>query len=120
MHLDTLRRFRRSQSFPSRLYRKIREALSSKDIYGLEWGDPETVEPLQFIKDRWVIPYVRPDHIAVEIGPGGGRWTRYLLGFRRLYVVDYYQEVLAELRRNFDRPNMVFLHNAGTDFPGIP
>jgi ubiquinone/menaquinone biosynthesis C-methylase UbiE len=106
---------------PYRLYRAIRTELSRKEaIYGLEWGDPETHGGLAFVKKGWVLPYVRPDHTAAEIGPGGGRWTRYLLGFQRLYVVDYYQEMLDELRKNFSEPNMVFVHNSGTDFPGIP
>ncbi len=120
LHVDALRRFQRARSMPYRLYRAIRGELSAKAIYGLQWGDPETVEPLAFIKKRWVLPYVRPDHNAVEIGPGGGRWTRYLLGFGKLYVVDYYKELLEELRKNFNQPEIVFVHNTGTDFPGIP
>jgi SAM-dependent methyltransferase len=119
LHLDMLRRFRGTRSVPYRLYHAIRTELSTKPIYGLQWGDPETAEPLAFIKKRWVLPYVRPDHTAVEIGPGGGRWTRYLLGFGKLYVVDFYEKLLDELRRNFDQPKMVFVHNTGTDFPGI-
>jgi ubiquinone/menaquinone biosynthesis C-methylase UbiE len=86
----------------------------------MEWGDPETEAPLRWIRDRWVIPYVQPGQTGLEIGPGGGRWTRYLLGFQRLYVVDYHKELLAELRKNFNKPNMVFVRNAGTDFPGVP
>ena len=114
-----LTNWRRRNSLPRRLRRAVREL--RQNIYGLDWGDPETVEPLTFIKNRWVIPYVKSDQTAVEIGPGGGRWTQYLLGFQRLYVVDYYEELLSELRRNFGRySNVVFVHNAGTDFPGIP
>jgi SAM-dependent methyltransferase len=122
LHTDMLERCKkRRRSLPQRLYRAIRTELSStRQLYGLEWGDPELVPPLNYIKDRWVLPYVRPDQTAVEIGPGGGRWTRYLLGFQQLYVVDYYDELLSELRRNFSRPNMRFVKNSGTDFPGIP
>ena len=68
----------------------------------------------------YVLPYVKPDHVALEIGPGGGRWTRYLLGFRKLYVVDYHAELLRELRGRFNEPNMQFIVNHGTDFPGVP
>ena len=91
----------------------------SDEIYGLEWGDPERVPPLSFIKQRFLLPYVNPEHVAVEIGPGGGRWTRYMLGFRKLYVVDYHSEILAELSKNFSRPNIIPIKNDGTDFPGI-
>jgi len=119
LHLDMLESFRRRNSALSRLVRAVKAALWSKDIYGLQWGDPEVVEPLRFIRDRYILPYVNPQHTALEIGPGGGRWTRYLLGFKRLYAVDYHPELLDELRKNFNEPNMVFIKNNGTDFPGV-
>src|SRR5207253_9452035 len=67
--------------------------------------------------DRYVLAYIRPEDTAVEIGPGGGRWTRYLLDFKKLYVVDYHAELLAELKKNFCKPGMEFIKNNGTDFP---
>jgi hypothetical protein len=97
----------------------IRRELRSRDLYGLHWGDPDTLEPLKFIRDRYVLPYVKPGQCALEIGPGGGRWTRYLLGFEKLYVVDYHAQLLDELRRNFDAEHIVFVENGGTDFPGV-
>jgi cyclopropane fatty-acyl-phospholipid synthase-like methyltransferase len=42
-----------------------------------------------------------------------------MLGFERLYVVDYHKELLDELRKNFDRQNIVYVRNNGTDFPSI-
>jgi cyclopropane fatty-acyl-phospholipid synthase-like methyltransferase len=57
---------------------------------------------------------------AVEIGTGGGRWTRYLLGFGKLFAVDYHQELLDELLRNFRAPHLYPVKNNGTDFPGVP
>lgn len=120
LHLDMLRASRRNRSLPRRLWRAVNQELSSKAVYGLEWGDPETVEPLRYVRDSWVLPYVRPDRTVLEIGPGGGRWTRYLLACRRLYVVDYHGELLAELKKNFSAPHMVFVQNNGTDFPGVP
>lgn len=119
LHLDMLARSRRENSFLKRIFRAFRRDLS-RPLYGLEWGDPEVVSPLNFIKERYVIPYVNARHKAVEIGPGGGRWTRYLLGFETLYVVDYHQELLDELKLNFGRQrNIRFIKNNGTDFPGI-
>lgn len=131
LHLDMLQDFKRETSTRGRLgaiYRSITAPLNamfrrdpfSTKLYGFAWGDPETAEPLRFIRDRYLLPYVDPQHTAVEIGPGGGRWTRYLLPFRRLYVVDYHQELLNELHRNFRSKNMIFIKNNGTDFPGIP
>ncbi len=49
----------------------------------------------------------------------GGRWTRYLLGFRTLYCVDYHSELLAELKKTFNSPNVKFIKNNGVDFPSI-
>lgn len=88
-------------------------------LYGLTWGDPQTNPALRAVRDRFVLPYVHPDRTAIEIGPGGGRWTRYLLGFGRLYAVDYHQALLDELARSFRAPCLRLLKNGGTDFPGI-
>ena len=91
-------------------------------LYGLHWGDPENPEEaeLRAIRDHWLLPYVDPAKTGLEIGPGGGRWTRYMLGFCRLYVVDFHAELLAELRRNFAQSHIVEILNNGTDFPGVP
>jgi len=120
LHLDMLRTYLEENSFVHRVRRAVREVVSPTRLYGLQWGDPEITGPQIYMRDHYVLPYVRPDHVAVEIGPGGGRWTRYLLGFGRLYVVDYHIELLQELRRRFNQPNMKFIVNNGTDFPGVP
>jgi cyclopropane fatty-acyl-phospholipid synthase-like methyltransferase len=43
-----------------------------------------------------------------------------LLGTRRVYAVDYHQELLDELRSNFRPRHLVFVKNNGDDFPGVP
>ena len=120
-HVDMLRKIKsgRKRNLFQRLWRAIKRELTNTYIYGVEWGDPDTFEPLKFIRDQYVLPYVNGDQCAVEIGPGGGRWTQYLLGFRKLYVVDYHAELLEELKRNFNKPNMEFIKNNGSDFPGV-
>lgn len=119
LHLDMLKRFKKRNKLPLRLLKAIKKELFSKDVYGLKWGDPDVVPPLRFIRDRYVLPYVNAKHNAVEIGPGGGRWTRYLLGFKKLYVVDYHNELLEELKKNFNETNIIFIKNNGTDFPYV-
>lgn len=123
LHLQMYRRFRLESRLGKRLTRAVqafRRELFSPPVYGLAWGDPEHVPPLRYIRDRFVLPYVNPAHAAVEIGPGGGRWTRYLLGFRTLFLVDYHAEILAEAQRALTRhPNVAFITNHGNDFPGI-
>jgi len=119
LHLDMWREFKEKESMGRRVRRALCQVISSTNIYGLQWGDPEIFPPLQFLRDRWLLPYVNAEHAALEIGPGGGRWTRYLLGFRQLYVIDYHEEILSELKRNFHRRNMCFVKNNGCDFPGV-
>jgi hypothetical protein len=70
-------------------------------IYGLHWGNPQENPALRWVRDHYLLPYVDPRHSAIEIGPGGGRWTRYMLGFGQLYGIDYHQELLDELARSF-------------------
>lgn len=89
-------------------------------LYGMQWGDPQSVPHLRFVRDQYILPYLNPDHHAVEIGPGGGRWTRYLVAFERLYVVDYHQELLDELTRLYRLPSLVCIRNNGSDFPSLP
>jgi len=120
LHVDMLRSYKEQNSFVRRVRRAVREVVFPKRFYGLQWGDPETSGPHVFMRDRYILPYVKPDQVALEIGPGGGRWTRYLVGFRKLYVVDYYPELLQELRGHVNEPNMEFIVNHGTDFPGVP
>jgi len=120
LHLDMLRSYKGQNSFVQRIRRAVREMASPAKLYGLQWGDPETQGPQVYMRDHFIVPYVKSDQVALEIGPGGGRWTKYLLGFRRLYVVDYHAELLQELRQRFNKPNMEFIVNNGTDFPGVP
>jgi ubiquinone/menaquinone biosynthesis C-methylase UbiE len=120
IHLEMLRSYKEQNSFVHRVRRAVREVVSPGRLYGLQWGDPEISGPQVYMRDKYVLPYVKSDHVALEIGPGGGRWTRYLLGFRKLYVVDYHAELLQELRGRFNEPNMQFIVNHGNDFPGVP
>ena len=115
LHLSMLK----AHSLPRRLALAVRRKACFSRHLGLEWGDPETCPP-QFVEDRWVLPYVQSSHTCLQIGPGGGRWTRYLLGFRELYAVDYHEELLYELKKKFNKPNIVFIKNNGADFPSVP
>lgn len=107
LHLDMLRESQRNGQ------------IERDGIYGMHWRDPQTDPVMRHVRDHYLLPYVHPDHTAIEIGPGGGRWTRYLLGFAKVYAVDYHQTMLDELARNFKAPHLVPLKNNGSDFPGI-
>jgi hypothetical protein len=119
LHLDMHRAGKRRRGLTTRI-RQAWIALTGKgDVYGLEWGDPEASPPLAYVRDRFLRPFVTPETSAIEIGVGGGRWTRYMLGAARVYAVDFHQELLDELRSNYGPANLTFVKNNGDDFPGI-
>jgi phospholipid N-methyltransferase len=120
LHLDMYRSGKKSRALSARIKQAIKVLYAKGDLYGLEWGNPETSPPLAYVRDHFLLPYVTRETTALEIGPGGGRWTRYMLDVERLYAIDYHQEILDELRSNFIRKNITFVKNNGTDFPGVP
>ena len=118
LHLDMFGRGRR-QRRPFDRIKRAAQVLFERNVYGLEWGDPEQVPPLQYVRDHFLRPYVSSDTTVLEIGPGGGRWTRYMLHAKQIYAVDYHQELLDELKANLGPDKITFIRNHGDDFPGI-
>ncbi len=101
------------------MLQQAKERLGDVSLYGLHWGDPEKHANLKTIRKRWITPYVDPEKTCVEIGVGGGRWTRYLTGFKKVYAVDYHEEMFKELRKTVRADNVECIKNNGDDFPGI-
>jgi len=121
IHLDMFRQGQKARKLGKRLQKAWQVLLGKGDLYGLEWGDPENIPPLQHVRDHFLRPYVTPSTIVLEIGPGGGRWTRYLMRAQKIYAVDYHQPLLDELASNFaGQDGLVPIKNNGTDFPGVP
>ena len=120
LHLEMYRRWKLWRGLPIRIKKAVHVLLAKDDIYGLEWGDPEVSPPLRYVRDHFLRPYVSPETTVVEIGPGGGRWTRYMLDAKQIYAVDYHQELLDELKSNIDSVKIVFLKNDGDNFPNVP
>jgi hypothetical protein len=119
LHLDMYQAGRRRRSLAGRIRSAFRAFLAKNNVYGIEWGDPDEIPPLMYMRDHFLIPYVTSDSTVVEIGVGGGRWTRYMLHAKRIYAVDYHQEILNELKSNYPRGNITFVKNNGDDFPGV-
>jgi SAM-dependent methyltransferase len=90
--------------------------------WGHRWGDPETFAPLVEVRRRLLEPCLHPGQVVVEIGGGGGRWTKYLLrSARRLIVVELNPEAFEHLRRRFpaDRDRMEFHCTSGYEMPAV-
>jgi SAM-dependent methyltransferase len=92
---------------------------SKKSIYGYEWGDPNNREILMHVRDRFILPYVNRERTALEIGPGGGRWSQFLTGFRKLYLVDLNECFFESLKQRYPGDNVVCLRTNGSDLAGI-
>ena len=103
LHLDMLTRSKGRRSLPLRILKAVSDSAA----------------PYRFIRDRYLLPYIKAVQCAAEIGRGVGHWTRYLLAFKKLFVVDYYSELLDEVKRRFRRPNVTFSKNDGVNSRGI-
>lgn len=97
------------------------ESRGEPGFYGDQWGDPEKQQNLRGIVATFIEPFIKPGHVALEIGSGGGRWTQYLLKFSRLYSVELNRQSFHYLLQRFGAcPNLSFCQTNGTDFPGVP
>lgn len=105
--------------------------------YGDQWGDP-SVSGLAYLwrklrhgekipgnlarmRKLYLEPYVTPETVAVEIGGGGGRWTRYLLGAREVIVVDLNGEFFDYIRERFPEAagKLRFYETSGHELGGV-
>ncbi len=120
MHTRMLASGRGPRSLRSRVRKAARALVQGNGIYGMEWGDPETLPPLIYVREHYLLPYIDRSKTVLEIGPGGGRWTRYMMGAGTIYAVDYHQELLGELHRYVRGSNLHPILNNGDDFPGVP
>jgi SAM-dependent methyltransferase len=90
-------------------------------LYGLEWGDPRQSPALLEVCNRFVLPYAMPDSTVVEIGAGGGRWSREFIGrVRRLILVDGVPEFEIALRHQFDCSRVEFVASPDGRLPSVP
>jgi SAM-dependent methyltransferase len=85
--------------------------------YGDHWGDPALtglryrwhrlrhgrIAPgdLGKVVKRYLRPYVTPESVVLEIGPGGGRFTQFLVDARELVLVDLNKQFFRYLRERF-------------------
>ena len=83
---------RYSQSWESEVKPRI-----EGEILGEEWTHPERT---RFVYERFASPYLSPSARVVEIGPGGGKFSRRLVEqCRELLLVDISREMLQRANR---------------------
>jgi SAM-dependent methyltransferase len=117
-----------------RYFREFREKHPG-ELYGLQWGDPDVrgirywiqrllhpsygPGPLYKVVDRYVRPSVNASATVLEIGPGGGRWTRYLVAASRVICVDIGPDFFENLKALFPAAKLEFYEAQGYELSGI-
>jgi ubiquinone/menaquinone biosynthesis C-methylase UbiE len=88
--------------------------------YGEEWSNSE-VWKMSLIQDV-LNRYIPEGGTVLEIGPGGGRWTEYLLPrASRLILVDVTRECIELCKDRFNNfENIDYYVNDGTDLSFLP
>lgn len=113
-------------------------ASKSKYYYGCRWGDPDDTWIRYLIKkiilgskqvpgnlskvvEYYIKPYVTPDSVVLEIGTGGGRWTRYLLTAKEIILVELTPEFFPYLSERFKEymARFRFYKTSGYELDGI-
>lgn len=97
------------------------------EIYGSQWGDPENFSQspsLAMIKNNFIDPYVTDQTVVLEIGCGGGRWTKFFGNAHQVYALDAFDEMLQETKTSYYRANggnnnLILIRTNGTDIPTV-
>jgi ubiquinone/menaquinone biosynthesis C-methylase UbiE len=117
----------------------FRNFKSTKEIpyYGADWGVLEgnwvtyffnryilrkkAPGNLSVVVKKYIRPYIDKDKTVVEIGSGGGRWTKYLLEANELVLVELNSIFFPYLKERFPGlgEKMRFYHTSGYEMEGI-
>ena len=73
------------------------------------------------VNKKYIKPYVGTDKVVLEIGSGGGRWTKYLVAAKKLVIVDLNSVFFPYLEKRFSESTgkMKFYHTSGYEMNGI-
>jgi SAM-dependent methyltransferase len=89
-------------------------------IYGLQWGDPRISPPLARVKDEFLLPALGPAITVLEIGCGGGRWSRYFHGrVKKAFLADATPAAEIAVRAHTDWDGFEFLMSVGGRLTGL-
>lgn len=112
----------------------------TRGYFGDQWGDPDVTglrrllhwirlivlhragpANLSDVVKYYIEPYVTPQSVVLEIGPGGGRWTKYLLAAKEIIVVELNPEFFPYLQERFKDhlSKFRFYHTSGYELDGV-
>jgi SAM-dependent methyltransferase len=110
-----------SLTWNKRWARDLARFRSTDGHYGDRWGDPSlsgvrllwrklrhderSPGNLAKVVKRYLRPYVTKDGTVLEIGPGGGRWTQFLMDAREVVLVELNSEFFPYLQERFGNRN---------------
>lgn len=116
----------------------LRGALQSRGkakYFGDQWGTPSretkffqrlnplmiTPEKLAHVVESYIEPYVKSTSVVMEIGSGGGRWTRYFLKAKETIIVELNPESFEYLKSRFGESSSKFrfYNTSGYELDGI-
>ena len=105
----------------ARQYSEGDASFAKHSMYGLQWGHPLQGSG-RFVVPEYVEPRMAEADTVLEIGPGGGRYTQYLLDCSYLILVEYNTEFFPILEDLFSGkgPELSFVTSDGASLPGVP
>lgn len=90
------------------------------DVYGNQWGDPLDSPHLFPIVGHWIFPERGHDRTVLEIGSGGGRWSKlFRWRSRRAILVDATEASEAAVRSQFPWDRWQFVTSRDGTLPEI-
>lgn len=89
-------------------------------IYGMRWGDPDNDAHLRAVRDSFLLANLSHRMTALEIGSGGGRWSRYFIGRTgRALLVDATPASEAAIRAHCPWPGFEFIVSTDGRLPSV-
>ncbi|MCU0498108.1 MAG: class I SAM-dependent methyltransferase [Anaerolineae bacterium] len=75
--------------------------LARQPEISMKANDGKYTPALHRVYSHFLRPHVQSNHTILEIGPGGGRWTEYMLHAQHLIMVELNPEFFDYLRQRF-------------------
>ena len=126
-----------TRTWNRRWARNLNDFGGEAGYYGDQWGDPSLgglallwrrvrrgerpPGDLAKVLKHYLSPYVTADASVLEIGPGGGRWTQFLMPAREIVLVDLNAEFFPYLEDRFrdHAAKLRFYQTSGYELAGV-